>query len=81
MRFFPVLPIIASVFLPRFAFSFAQRLLIIGPSLVGLVIFGRLRVHIPRLILFALSIAAMTTATVFGGIGRVSFVQLAGSHD
>jgi hypothetical protein len=40
--------------------------------MVGLTAFGKLRVHLPRLILFAISIAAMMTATVLGGGGRVS---------
>jgi hypothetical protein len=72
-----VVPMVAGVFLSRFAFSFFNRelslpLLLIGASLAGLAAFGRLRVHVPRLILFAISIAAMMAATALGGAGRVS---------
>jgi hypothetical protein len=51
-------------------------LLVIVASIVGLAAIGRLRVHLPRLILFAISIAAMMTATVLGGTGRVSAMSL-----
>lgn len=76
-RFFLVIPMISGVFLSRFALSFFDRelsvpLLLIAASLVGLAMFGRLRVHMPRLILFAVSIAAMMTAAALGGSGRVS---------
>jgi hypothetical protein len=77
MHFFIILPILAGVFLPRFAISFFHRqlsvpLLVIVVSIIGLITVGRLRVHLPRLILFTLSIAAMMTATMLGGAGRVS---------
>jgi len=77
VRFFMCLPLFAGVFLPRFAISLFQRqlsvpLLVIVVSIGGLAALGRLRVHLPRLILFLVSIAAMMTATVLGGAGRVS---------
>jgi hypothetical protein len=80
-RFFVLLPIFAGVFLPRFAIGLSQRqlsvpLLVIVVSIIGLVATGRLRVHVPRLILFTLSIAAMMTATLLGGTGRVSAMSL-----
>lgn len=76
-RFFLTLPLVAALFLPRFAISLAQRqlsvsLVVIVVSFLGLAAIGRLRVHVPRLIMFAISIAAMTTATMLGGTGRVS---------
>ncbi|HWB51563.1 MAG TPA: hypothetical protein VG651_20815 [Stellaceae bacterium] len=77
MRFLLTLPLVAGVFLPRFAFTFHGRelslpLLVIVASIAGLAAIGRLRVHLPRLILFAVSIAAMMTAILLGGAGRVS---------
>lgn len=68
---------VAGVFLSRFAISLSHRelsvpLLLIWASLAGLAAFGRLRVHVPRLILFAITIAAMMIATTLGGAGRVS---------
>jgi hypothetical protein len=76
-RFFLTLPLVAALLLPRFAISLAHRelsvpVLVIVCSFVGLAAIGRLRVHMPRLIMFAISIAAMITATMVGGTGRVS---------
>jgi hypothetical protein len=80
-RFLMTLPLFAGVFLPRFAISFFHRqlsvpLLVIIVSIVGLMAIGRLRVHLPRLILYLISIAAMMTATMLGGTGRVSVMSL-----
>ncbi len=77
LRFLLTLPLVAGVFLPRFAFTFHGRelslpLLVIVASIAGFAAIGRLRVHLPRLILFAVSIAAMMTAILLGGAGRVS---------
>jgi len=74
------LPLFAAIFLPRFAISLDNRelsvpLLVIVASIAGLAAIGRLRVHVPRLILFAISIAAMMTATLLGGTGRVSVMS------
>jgi hypothetical protein len=76
-RFLLVLPVIGGVFLSRFAFNFSDRklslpLMVVVASIVGLAVFGKLRVHLPRVILFAIAIAALMTATVLGGTGRVS---------
>jgi hypothetical protein len=80
-RFFMTLPLFAGVFLPRFAVSFFHRqlsvpLLVIVVSIVGLIAIGRLRVHLPRLILYLISMVAMMTATMLGGTGRVSAMSL-----
>jgi hypothetical protein len=85
IRFLLILPIISSVFLPRFAFDYHDRklslpLLIIVATIIGLATFGKLRVHVPRLVLFTISIVAMLTSTVLGGAGRsstMSFLLLA----
>jgi hypothetical protein len=79
-RFLLILPLVGGIFLSRFAVPFSGRqlsvsLLVILASIIGLAALGRLRVHVPRFILFALSIAAMITATVFGGTGRVSVMS------
>jgi hypothetical protein len=75
--FFLTLPLIAGIFLSRFALplfhsQLALPLLVIVASIVGLAAIGRLRVHLPRLILFTVTIAAMMTAAVLGGAGQVS---------
>jgi hypothetical protein len=79
-RFFLTLPLFAGVFLPRFGIGlFHSQLsvsfLLIVFSIVGLAAIGRLRVHLPRLILYTISIAAMMTATVMGGTGQVSVIS------
>lgn len=76
-RLLLIMPIVGAVFLSRFAFAFAGRklslpLLVIVASIVGLAAFGRLRVHLPRFILYAVSTAALMTAAALGGSGRVS---------
>lgn len=75
-----LLPLIGSVFLSRFSFNFHERklalpLLIIAASVAGLALFGKLRIHLPRAILFTLTMAAMVTSTVLGGAGRVSVMS------
>ena len=80
--FFLTLPLIAGIFLSRFALplfhsQLALPLVVIVASLVGLAAIGRLRVHLPRLILFTVTIAAMMTATVLGGTGQVSMTSFA----
>src|SRR5262245_30845727 len=76
-HFFLILPLVGGIFLSRFALPLGGRrlavpLLVILASIVGLAVFGRLRVHLPRLILFVLSMVAMMTAAASGGAGRVS---------
>jgi|HubBroStandDraft_6_1064221.scaffolds.fasta_scaffold18246_2 hypothetical protein len=71
---------IGGIFLPRFAFTFFGRelalpLIIIVAAIVALAVTGKLLVHVPRLILFALSMAAMMTAIVLGGAGRLSVMS------
>ncbi len=80
-RFLLILPMVGGIFLPRFAFTFFGRelalpLILIVVTLIGLAVTGRLLVHVPRLILFAVSVAALMTATVLGGTGRVSAMSL-----
>jgi hypothetical protein len=79
-RFFLTLPLFAGVFLPRFVIGFfhgelSVPFLAIIISIAGLAAIGRLRVHLPRLILYTISIAAMMTATVLGGTGQVSVMS------
>jgi hypothetical protein len=74
------LPLFAGIFLPRFGIGlFHSQLsvpfLVIVVSIVGLAAIGRLRVHLPRLILYTIAIAAMMTATVLGGTGQVSVMS------
>ena len=77
IHFFLTLPLFGGVFLSRFVITFFNRelsvpLLVIITSMIGLAAFGRLRVHMPRLILFMLCMAAMLATTLLGGAGRVS---------
>jgi hypothetical protein len=69
--------LIASVFLSRFAFTLGTRELsasfvVTAAAVAALAACGRLRVAVPRLILFALAVALMLTAVMAGGSGRVS---------
>ncbi len=71
------LTMFGGMFLPRFAFTIGQRqlslsLLVTLVSVAGLIACGKIKIIIPRFILFAASIAAMATAATLGGAGRVS---------
>jgi hypothetical protein len=76
-RFLLALTMFGGMFLSRFALVVDQRelslsLLVTLASITGLIACGRVRISVPRFILFTASIAATVTAATLGGAGRVS---------
>jgi hypothetical protein len=81
IRFFLMLPMLGGIFLPRFAIpmfgsQLSVPLLANLTSIIGLAAFGKLRVHVPRFILYTLSLAAILISVFGASGGRSSLTSL-----